>query len=187
MYCPFLEYRNSLCFNFLTSSDIDIFYSNKKEPVRSQQFFIKGDCDSETGLKYFLSLPKKLITFVRNMTEPVQSQQIIVKRDCGSWQVFLVSFFYPLQISFPSANGSIFLSFSCLSTVRISFNHFSVIHLLKPFSLMMLLSSQLQYQSIYVIRVILLSFLFKVFITIEYYFYIIKDKFFEAFKAKTIK
>lgn len=29
-------------------------YRNKKEPVRSQQFLIKRDCDSETGLKYSL-------------------------------------------------------------------------------------------------------------------------------------
>ena len=35
------------------------FHRNKKEPVRSQQFLIKRDCDFKTGLKYSLFLLKK--------------------------------------------------------------------------------------------------------------------------------
>ena len=149
LYCPFLEYRNSLCLNLstnassaFTSSDINICYRNKKEPVWSQQFLIKRDCDSDTGLKYSLFLLRKLITFVRNMVGPIQSQQFLVKRDYGSRQIFLISFFYPLWISFSSANCSILLSFSRLYVVRISFGKLAIVCLLKLFLLMILLSSK---------------------------------------------
>ena len=87
------------------------FHRNKKEPVRSQQFLIKRDCDFKTGLKYSLFLLKKTDNICQKCGRTCPKITISCKKRLWfSQQVFLVSFFYPLQISFSSGNCSILLS-----------------------------------------------------------------------------
>ena len=57
LYRSFIEYKKSLCLylsqklpDTVSSSSDAIFNKSKKEPVRSQQYLVKRDCDSERGL-----------------------------------------------------------------------------------------------------------------------------------------
>ena len=120
------------------------FYRNKKEPVWSQQFLIKGDCDSETGFEYTPCSLTKVSETGLHLSEVNNflQEEIVISR-----QVYLTALpLYTLYITFfckllYSILYSILFSF-CLSIDNVLFNNSSIVRLFRIFSLMILLFSK---------------------------------------------
>ena len=95
----------------------------EKEPVQSQQFLVKRDCDFETDLKNSFIIATEIL---KNLPK-ANKQFFVIPR-----QVSLVSF-HPRCILFSPANCSILFSFSCLSVDNISFNFVLIVCLFRLF------------------------------------------------------
>ena len=87
---------------------------NKEEPVQSQQFLVKRDCDSKTDLKDSSKWQKQ----GRTCPNPtISCKKRLWLRDRSS----KFHHFYRCRILLSSVNCSVLFSFSCLSVDNISF------------------------------------------------------------------